>query len=343
MSAAAGERNQLVVTLTDVIRVADSVPLEAGEGCRKEPDGRVACDLSVPGTPYAYVDAGDQDDEVRFDIGRGLMEISVDGGDGDDLLIGGGTGENTLTGGSGDDRMVGGAGRNEFLEGASANGSDRFEARGSYGDSVRYDARGNGLRVELDGEANDGEPGEHDFVSPAVTTVYAGQGADVLVGNDGANGLVGAAGADVIRGAGGNDQLIGSTRLYGRVGSDDRLYGGAGADRISGGAGDDLLAGGPGRDDIDAFSGADRLLPGTGRDSVRAGPGGDLIDARDRSADAVGCGRGDDTVRNDRIDSIHDTCEHHDMGRRLSCCVRSQSLTGIPAARIRSFASRTVW
>jgi Ca2+-binding RTX toxin-like protein len=322
VSAAAGERNQIVVTLTDVIRVADSVPLEAGEGCRKEPDGRVACDLSVPGTPYAYVDAGDQDDEVRFDIGRGLMEISVDGA--------------TATTGWW-------AGRNEFLEGASANGSDRFEARGSYGDSVRYDARRNGLRVKLDGEANDGEPGEHDFVSPSVTTVYAGQGADVLVGNDGANGLVGAAGADVIRGGGGNDQLIGSNRLYGRVGSDDRLYGGAGADRISGGAGDDLLAGGPGRDDIDAFSGADRLLPGTGRDSVRAGPGGDLIDARDRSADAVGCGRGDDTVRNDRIDSIHDTCEHHDMGRRLSCCVRSQSLTGIPAARIRSFASRTVW
>ena len=42
----------MVVTLTDVIRVADSVPLEAGEGCLKEPDGGVASDPTMPGVPY---------------------------------------------------------------------------------------------------------------------------------------------------------------------------------------------------------------------------------------------------------------------------------------------------
>jgi Ca2+-binding RTX toxin-like protein len=342
VDAAAGERNQLVVTLTDAIRVADSVPLDAGAGCRKEPDGRVACDPPAPGVLYADVDAGDQDDTVRFDIGSEVMQISVDGGDGGDLLVGGGRGTNFFTGGNGEDRMVGGAGGNEFLEGTSPNGSDRFEGGHGLYDSVRYDARRHGLRVRLDGEANDGEPGEHDFISPSVTSVFGGGGADVLVGGERSDGLVGAGGADVIRGGAGNDQLVGGHRLYGRVGSDDRLYGGAGSDRLAGNAGDDLLVGGPGRDRLDAFGGADLLLPGGGRDTVRAGPGDDRIDARDHTADALGCGRGEDTARNDRIDWLSRACEHHDRGRSLESRSAFHSLTGMPAARIRSFASRTL-
>ena len=181
---------------------------------------------------------------MRFDIGSQVVEVYIDGGDGDDVLVGG-TGENYFTGGNGDDRMVGGGGRNEFIEGVSANGADRFEGGGGvYGDSVRYDARRKSLLVTLDGEANDGELGEHDFVSPSIWSVYAGGGVDVLVGNDRSNGLIGAGGADVIRGGAGNDQLNGGNRLYGRVGSDDRLYGGAGSDLVRGNAGDDLLVGG---------------------------------------------------------------------------------------------------
>ena len=318
VSASPGQRNQVVVTLNGVIRVVDAVPLEAGEGCLKEADGAVACDPTVPGTPFVYVETGDLDDNVRFDIGSQVVSVHIDGGDGDDVLVGGGTGENFFTGGNGNDRMVGGGGRNEFLEGASANGSDRFErGAASFPDSVRYDARKNGVRVTLDGEANDGEPGEQDFVSPSVYDVYAGGGPDVLVGNERSNGLIGAGGADVLRGGAGNDQLIGGNRPYGRVGSNDRLYGGAGADRLQGNAGDDLLFGGPGQDYLEAFSGADRLLPGTGRDAARGGPGDDRIAARDGTVDTVACGRGDDRVRNDRVDRLTRTCEHHDRGRRL--------------------------
>jgi hypothetical protein len=317
VTAAAGERNQLVVTLSDAVRVADAAPLEAGDGCRKEADGRVACDLTTPGQPYVFVDAGDQDDEVRFDIGSRGMSIWLDGGDGNDLLIGGGMGENIFTGGNGDDRMVGGAGRNEFVEGAVANGSDRFEGRGRYGSTVRYDARRSGVRVELDGKANDGEPGEDDFISPSLG-VYGGRGPDVLIGNERSNALVGGPRPDVLRGRGGNDALHGGTTLWGPVGSDERLYGGAGADRITGGAGNDLLVGGSGNDDLQAFSGADRLLLGPGRDIARAGPEDDVIHAGDGSVDAVNCGLGMDRLRNDPRDYVVSAmCDHHDRSRRL--------------------------
>jgi Ca2+-binding RTX toxin-like protein len=184
---------------------------------------------------------------------------------------------------------------------------------------VRYDARRNGVLVTLDSEANDGEPGEQDFVSLSIESVYAGGGADVLVGDERSNRLIGAGGADVIRGGAGNDQLSGGNRLWGRVGSNDRLYGGAGADWIAGNAGDDLLFGGRGRDNLQAFSGADRLLLGPGRDVARAGPGDDLIYARDGSVDAVGCGLGVDRVRNDGRDYVTaGTCDRHDRGRKLA-------------------------
>ena len=312
VNAAPGENNQLVVTLTDAIRVADSAPLEAGEGCRAELDGRVACDRPGSGALVAHVDAGDQDDEVRFDIGSEPMQIYIDGGEGNDVLVGGGRGLNYLTGGIGDDRMVGGAGGNEFLEGASPNGSDQFEGGHGLYDSVRYDARRRGVQVTLDAEANDGEPGERDLVLPSVTSIYGGGGPDRLTGGAGSDGLVGNGGADVLRGRGGSDQLVSGNRLYGRIGSDDRLYGGAGVDSLAGNAGDDLLVGGSGRDYLQGYSGADRLLPGPGRDSVRAGPGDDSIDARDRKVDSIACGIGRDRVRNDRVDMVLPGCERYD-------------------------------
>jgi Ca2+-binding RTX toxin-like protein len=102
--------------------------------------------------------------------------------------------------------------------------------------------------------------------------------------------------------------------MYGRRGSDERMYGGSGADHLVAGAGRDLLSGGAGPDDLRSFNGRDRLVLGAGRDVAWAGAGDDVLDARDRTLDGVGCGRDDDTVRNDPRDWLV-RCEHHDRGR----------------------------
>ena len=167
----------------------------------------------------------------------------VDGGPGDDGLSGD-PGDDTLTSGDDDDELADGAGRDK-VEGQS--GDDRLIASGwdpDFGftlgpsgtdylsggsgiDTVTYLFRPAGLRISLDGVANDGEPGENDQVGPAgdVENVEGGEGADLIVGNNGSN---------VLDGLRGNDQLVG-------LGQGDTLIGGTGSDIALGGAGTDRL------------------------------------------------------------------------------------------------------
>ena len=75
----------------------------------------------------------------------------------------------------------------------------------------------------------------------ANLVVFAGAGADRVIGGRESDGVAGSAGADVIRGRGEWDFLQGEE---GR----DALNGGYGRDRLNGGPGRDRCAGGPGRD-----------------------------------------------------------------------------------------------
>jgi len=102
----------------------------------------------------------------------------------------------------------------------------------------------------------------------------------------------GVAGARTITGTPRNDVLVGTPRP-------DTIRGLAGNDRLLGGGGADYLNGGPGRDVVDAGSGSDRI-------SVEY----------DGARDAVGCGRGDDVVNADLLDTVAANCEL--VGRRLS-------------------------
>lgn len=70
---------------------------------------------------------------------------------------------------------------------------------------------------------------------------HAGDGNDILLGNDLANHIVGGRGNDRIVGFAGNDKLSGGA-------GNDRLSGGLGDDILSGGQGNNLLRGGSGRD-----------------------------------------------------------------------------------------------
>jgi Ca2+-binding RTX toxin-like protein len=136
---------------------------------------------------------------VTLDSGANLFDgsllkqaVIVDGGAGDDTIIGG-KGNDVLIGGDGSDQISGGAGNDLILGGA---GDDFVEG----------------------GTGND--------------TVYGGDGDDVLFGDAGNDLLIGGEGIDILIGGTGNDRLSGGAGddlLAGNEGN-DVLTGGAGSD-----------------------------------------------------------------------------------------------------------------
>jgi hypothetical protein len=186
----------------------DAAPLSAGESCEPVDAQAVRCDPGV--FVEIEVRAGDGDDRIVNRV-RGLapvLHVQIDGGEGDDVLRGSRV-EEGFDGGPGADYVSGGRGRDTLTASQEA-------------------ADGTGVTVTLDGEANDGLPGEGDNVRNDIEYVTGGPGADTLVGNDFRNHLDGAGGAD-------------------------RVYGGRGPDQLTGGAGADLLDGGAGGDRLDAL------------------------------------------------------------------------------------------
>jgi Ca2+-binding RTX toxin-like protein len=276
------------------------------------------------GTPYAIVLTGGAGNDTlvggdageRIDGGPGNDRVAglggddtIDGGDGADRLSGDsddqnatpGGGDDVVRGGPGDDRLTG-----DGHDAASAVGHDVLDGGPGtdtvYDDWYRFDGSAGDEDpppvVSLNGQADDGRPGERDDVE-AVERVDTGyqpaQGtAGTYAGGDGADTfnlifadghVTAGAGDDVVTGADGADTIDG----------------GAGADRLSGGFGADVIVGGPGRDDI----GGDRTAAcfyGPLFGDCTIGSGNDTIDARDGERDTVDCGPGADTVYADAID-----------------------------------------
>lgn len=141
-----------------------------------------------------------------------LSDISVNGGNGNDVLIGselvdtlnGGNGNDTLLGLGADDSLIGGSNDDVLIGGA-----DNDQLNGGSGNDT------------LSGEA----------------------GSDLCLGGAGADKISGGDDADTVNGQAGNDSLTGDD-------GDDYVYGGAGIDTVSGGAGTDMVKGQGGRDVI---------------------------------------------------------------------------------------------
>jgi hypothetical protein len=231
-TAANGERN--VLTLTGrggTYTIEDAVsPITAGIGCTQLASKRVRCS-SVPSGPIesVYLELRDQDDSF---VSSASNYVEAIGGDGGDVLRGGGY-PDRLYGGAGDDVLDGGLGP-DWLDGGD--GRDR----------VDYSSRIAPVKVSIGSWWSSGEYWEFDFVSSSVEEAAGGSGDDRLTGTGGPNTLIGGPGADTLDGRDG----------------DDLLEGGAGADRFEGGDGDDTLRS---RDDT-----ADTLTCGAGKDSVDA-------------------------------------------------------------------------
>ena len=242
VSAAAGQANRIVVRRVGQLHIVtdfgDTVAAAPGSGCVAVGPNTVHCPalpndgvmvasldlddtITAGGVIYGHYDGGSGADTINADATT--LAARLDGGPGDDSLWGGQAGD-VLDGGPGADVIHGGGGR----------------------DRADYSARSAGVKVTIDGVADDGEVGEQDNVTAATEDITGGSGNDSLSGN---------AGSNILRGLGGNDSL------YGREG-DDVFIGGDGDDRQLGHDGNDRFlseAGADGRDRIAGHGGLDHV------------------------------------------------------------------------------------
>jgi hemolysin type calcium-binding protein len=287
-SAAAAETNDVEITVgEDFALVRDRVPIVARTGCVTEPDGAVRCTLDPTLSHAVRVSVGNRDDRASV-VGQAITLMV--GGPGDDVLVGTPDFINRFDGGPGDDRMVGGRFGDGFETGRAPDGSDTMlGASGS--DGVSYLDRRRGVRADLEGDRDDGEPGERDRIGSDVENLEGTNFDDALRGGAGRDNIYGWDGRDVLRGGGGPDHLVGDNWIVARPRAEDRLFGGSGEDVLSAGAGADLLHGGHGGDWLVAGQGADRLLTADG------------------AVDGLLCEAGRDRAAPDRSDFVAADCE----------------------------------
>ncbi len=152
-------------------------------------------------------------------IAQASSNATLNGNDGDDILIGG-AGKDTLKGGEGNDLLHGGAG-NDTLDGG--NGNDTA----SYIDSIA------GVNASLQAGTATGGAGSDTLIS--IENLIGSNFNDTLIGDNNSNILSGLAGNDTLIGGGGNDFLIG----------------GLGGDILTGGSGNDTFIWLPGGVDAD--------------------------------------------------------------------------------------------
>jgi hypothetical protein len=291
-TAEPGERNDLDIEpgRSDEVTVLRDrgAPLRAAAPCSTVDTFTVQC----PGSLRIRFDTGDGDDRVRAGrpaegtlgagddafIGMGSVNggggrdelrslpgvpAALDGGAGDDLVIGdegadwlaGGPGSDILIGGGGDDRLSGVDGEG----GSEVPAGDRIEG-GPGRDLLDYSGRNRDFALDLAVSAAQGA--ERETVI-GVEDLVGGSGDDRLRGDAGPNDIDGYTGRDIVDGRGGDDRLTGGTGID----EDDAVLGGAGADHIDG-IGSRRLDGGSGDDVVDQ--------PSIDAD-VTCGPGNDVL------------------------------------------------------------------
>ena len=260
---------------------ADTIALAAAAGVITV--NRQATTLAANDNAKIIVNAGDGADTVDASaLGTAdYSALTVNGGNGDDLLTGGADNDH-LIGDGGNDRVVGFKG-NDDLEGGDGNdvlvwnngdntdvvdgdaGADEVEVNGAATAGDVFTAAPNAGRVlftrtnlvpfTIDFSAErltvNGLGGEDTFNGAAglapltLISLNGGSGDDSFEGGDG---------PDLISGGDGDDKLSGG-------GGDDRVIGDRGTDRLSGAQGDDTLVwnNGDGSDTADGDAGFDRV------------------------------------------------------------------------------------
>ena len=216
---------------------------------------------SLP-TDTEKVNGGDGNDLI---VGTGRFN-SLWGGPGNDTLSGEGgndfligfDGDDELNGGSGDDTMIGGLGADDFV------GSDGI-------DTVDYTDKAEGVIIGLGNIADDGTyvtdaDGVPDRENPLSERDNVRSSNEIIIGGTG-------------------DDTIDASGVAGITNFNVTLFGGPG---------DDQLLGSP--------NGNDSIVGGLGSDSMSGFGGSDVFDALDNEVDFIDGGDGDDSARVDAGD-----------------------------------------
>ena len=239
-----------------------------------------------------------------------LTSLDLDGGEGNDLLIGGdgadvlrgGAGNDTLLGMRGNDVVLGQAG-NDLLIVSNGDGSDFLEGGADF-DTVQVNgANGSGDDFRID--AN-GQRVRFRRVNLALFTLDIGSTESLDVNGQGGNDrivtgvLSSASGLQSLDldGGEGNDILDGrrltDLAMIGRGGAGrDQIYGGAAKDVLLGQDGVDVIAGYDGNDYISGGEGVDYLFGNNGNDTILGNGGNDYLFGQNGN-DSLDGGEGDD-------------------------------------------------
>lgn len=302
---------------------------------------------TCPGGRYPRLDVslGDGDDTLTFIMGDTIDEYvlgDVDGGPGDDHLevtafgVTGGPGNDRVTshsayevdGGEGDDTLVGraaitggpgadtlrGTADGQLLSGGP--GVDTIDGGGGERQVVSFKEATAPVTADLGADGAMGPEGEQDTVS-GVDGVIGGRGDDMLTGDARDNDIDGGAGDDTIVAGEGDDDIearAGTDRVDAGDGDDDI---GDSRNRSAAGA---VLDGGAGSDEIKTRDSGAAVIGGEDGDSifigprttqVDAGPGSDSIISRREldAGDGISCGTGVDVAKGFGLGLIPADCE----------------------------------
>jgi Ca2+-binding RTX toxin-like protein len=288
-----------------------------GKSTSEEPDAEREVDFTDAYLVYKFEgDAGDDYYRDFTDLSAHGFGGEINGGDGNDTLIGGG-GRDRILGGLGNDTIEGGGGNDELL---GEEGDDLYIFRG-------YDLGRDVIDEPFDFVSpTDGEADTVDFslyegaiqITLAATdnlanlvtfrtnglergglgieNVIGTRFSDTITGNSSANRIVGGEGNDVIKGLGGNDHLFGGPGV-------DRIEGGTGADTIEGGDGDDFLYGDT--EASHAFDFGNVIYGGNGNDLIHGADGRDQLHGDAGEDKIFGHGERDTILGGADNDTIH--------------------------------------
>jgi len=208
-------------------------------------------------------------------LGPNVLKLTVDGGAGDDSLVGsrgadvllGGDGNDTLVGGKGQDQVFGQAGDDRMIWNPAdesdlnegGDGTDTVEVNGLNVDEV-FAMAPNAGRVRLERSVPTSAPFSIDIGTSENVVVNMNDGNDVF---NGSNGLAALLQNVTIDGGAGNDTINGTDVA-------ETLIGGDGNDTIDGNRGNDLGLMGPG-DDTFIWD------PGDGNDTEEGQAGHDRL------------------------------------------------------------------
>jgi Ca2+-binding RTX toxin-like protein len=298
--------------------LADNFTIAAnGTRVRFDRTNLVPFSIDIGTSEKLVLHANGGDDSITAGNGlAGLIQLTLDGGagndritggDGNDVLIGG-DGNDVITGGRGNDvaMMVEGQGGQDTLQFNGADVNEKFELS-AHGSRLRLVRDVGNVTMDVDGVEQVNVPtlGGADTVTindlsrtsvrqinldlsgsrtgdgqadTVIVNGTAGKDVVAVVGGSGGISVLGLSARVNISGAEGvNDQLI----VRAEAGDDAVNASGlaAGAIRLTadGGNGDDVLIGSQGDDTLTGGAGDDVLIGGPGQDVLDGGPGHDLL------------------------------------------------------------------